>query len=139
MSQHTLGLITGAPKLINSDLFLEKRATVPFYRYCSTFFQKPRFSSGFSVSGKTTFFQKQITINTLIQYLFIGTVARFSKTNHYYYRIHISCPGVFLQNFLTCSIHTEKLNTCNTFKTSAVKLHQIGSKPSLGICTNGTL
>ena len=33
---------TGAPKLINSDLFLEKRATVPIktlYRYCSTFFQ----------------------------------------------------------------------------------------------------
>ena len=33
-----IGTITGAPKLINSDLFLEKRATVP--RYCSTFFQK---------------------------------------------------------------------------------------------------
>ena len=33
-------LITGAPKLINSDLFLEKRATVPMKTHCSTFFQK---------------------------------------------------------------------------------------------------
>ena len=28
-SNFSLSLITGAPKLINSDLFLEKRATVP--------------------------------------------------------------------------------------------------------------
>ena len=38
VSPYTTVQTTGAPKLINSDLFLEKRATV--HRYCSTFFQK---------------------------------------------------------------------------------------------------
>ena len=39
---------TGAPKLINSDLFLEKHATV--LQYCSTFFQKQITINKFSVA-----------------------------------------------------------------------------------------
>ena len=50
---------TGAPKLINSDLFLEKRATVPIN---SDLFLEKRATVPM-VWYCSTFFQKQITIN----------------------------------------------------------------------------